>query len=435
MDTQTHPTNMIGEIVCQSLPRRIQCGDGTSTRDISPSLSFVCNRCSNSRCSFRSFQLQQLVKENDGIIICYEILTTESEVRYIYHFLQSDGDDNSTLSLSLGNYYYFENFKLFHPCRCFSSLSLHLPSDDDDHLVYLYGSISLASSIAFASSSSSSHLIHMAENISINHSKYFRPLSISQKDEYSHHPIHLQGIVCRAYQSFNQIFWIEILNKTKYIKGESFFIYFPCDRHHSLSQINFSKFLVGDSIIFYSVYPIYLWGRLHGFAMTARSWFMTQRISQSFFPSISLHHTSSTPTSTQTEKQFISLKDLHLTSSLHNLLNRNCSLFLAWSAYVNRRIKQCVSSSSTCHYHSPDYGRLLTLFIFKLNLLLELFQIPNQITFSNEFIQKDTGPFFMIRAGQDLDYLCNQLPEVRLTSLFLLFSAPPNQFSYHPSLS
>jgi hypothetical protein len=401
-------SNFVGEIICQSLPLRIQCrGDSSS-----------CLFTSDSICSFLFFREQQQMQEEDDdlTLVCYEILTKESQILYIYYVLRSDDHDDNYFSLSVGNYYLFQNFKLFDPCQCLSSSPSFLSPTSSPHLLrYLYGSTFLSSSISSISSSpythTSSHIIYKAENISLNYPKYFRPHSILEKDEYCHRPIHLQGIICRAYQSFKQIFWIEILNKTKYLKGESFFIYFSY--RYSYSEINFTSFSIGDSIIFFSVYPIYLWGRLHGFAMTSRSWFQIQRRMGMFFPasSSSLDHTAGKKT--QTEKQSISCKDLHLTSSLHNLFHQNCSLFIAWSAYTNRRIKQCVSSSSTCHYHASDHGRLLSIIISILNLPLGLFVIPNHITFGEEFIRRESGPLFTIRAGYDFDYLCHQLPEVR----------------------
>jgi hypothetical protein len=358
---------------------------------------------------------------------------------------------SSTSSLSIGSSYSFDHLLRFpsssslpfEDCKCFNSFHQLLSELSLRHF-YLFDPKN--SMIQFRSekknslplSSPSSHCVmhpslYHAEEISIKHLNFLRPKSITKKDEYSHQPIHLKGIILKIFHAFNGILWIEILGRTQFAKGNSFFIYASKLLSHSKHKglIDFSSVTIGDSLVFYSVYPVYLWGRLHGFAMTTRSSFETHSTDSKIFPSLfpRLRTTLDHSLTQQQLQQQRASTELPLSKIDYCFLEKKCSVFIAWSAYVNRRIKQCVSSSSSFRYHSADYGRMFSVIMeticsLQKNNSSEFFDIPevpqgSLLSLEQEFLSADVGPLYAIRAGQDSDYLCSLLPEVLSPSLLL----------------
>ena len=217
----------------------------------------------------------------------------------------------------------------------------------------------------------------------------------------------------KVFHAFGGILWIEILGRTQFTKGDSFFVYTSKLLSHSDKNIiDFSTVTIGDSLVFYSVYPVYLWGRLHGFAMNSRSSFDIHPSNSLLFPSL-------LPRSSPVGREIFessALKALPLSKIDYFFLEKKCSMLLAWSAYVNRRIKQCVSSSSSFRYHSVDYGRIFSVILTSLHDTSVFFDLPVILSVEQEFVSVDMSPLYGIRAGQDADYLCSLLPEVLIDS-------------------
>jgi hypothetical protein len=427
-----------GQILCQSLPMKLKsCHDSMDPISSSSSPSSSC---------FLFSSLSTLCPTIDS-----------SKIHFTYLLVLSDTSTSDSLSLlilpslsqsfssfSIEKFYSFENILQFdfsssslclssslplsfEDCQCLKSIH-ELITEHSLHHFYFYdpknSKIQLPSDKKLSSSPSSNFysppLLYNAEEIPIKHHHYLRPKSISKKDEFSHQPIHLKGIILKIFHAFDGILWIEILGRTQLAtKGDSFFVYTSKLLSHSdKNLIDFSTVTIGDSLVFYSVYPVYLWGRLHGFAMTSRSSFDIHSTNSQLFPSLLPRSTSIGRKTLESSLQHAS-KLLPLSKTDYSLLEKKCSMFLAWSAYVNRRVKQCVSSSSSFRYHSVDYGRIFSLVITSLENGSSLFNIPPVIlSMEQEFLNPDMGPFYGIRAGQDGDYLCSLLPEVDAFSPF-----------------
>jgi hypothetical protein len=262
---------------------------------------------------------------------------------------------------------------------------------------YLYCNVSIASSFSPVFQSPLSlkvnDIVHInADEIASKHSSLMRPDSITAKDEMMHRPFHVSGKVWRLHHSTTtkRSIWVELLGKKQNSsKGDVIFIYVtPKCGMDMCTGVN-----PGDTILFRRVYPVYLWGRLQGFAMTIRSSSVIQERTTSISGGVRLCKIP--------------------------CVDRASGVFSIWCAYMQRRLAQCFSSTPGLDTITTNCCRFI---VDKFSAAsMAAFESP-VVSDLEELCDADVGPLFAIRGGHDIDWLCSQLPEVSFISCWICWN-------------
>ena len=269
-----------------------------------------------------------------------------------------------------------------------------------------------------------------AVDITSKYTELLRPPNTLHRDILMHKPFNIRGQVWKLHIDVPCLdcpVWIEVLGRARG-RGRGDVLHIMGTSAAAATLRNVAKELNrGDVILFRVVYPIYLWGRLQGFAMTARS-------------SCNVLHTASGGTASVTGMSRSSRA--HEGGNVQRLVQqtvvRTCAMGRTWLAYVLRRIAQCVSSlpsppgtaptaitsatSSRSSKTAPpgentplvDVCRSLVESLLTPNAAAVLSPPPERPTpsFLQEFCDDDIGPLWGVRGGDDVDWLCSLLPEV-----------------------
>lgn len=220
-----------------------------------------------------------------------------------------------------------------------------------------------------------------ADEIASKFSYLMRPSSITSKDEIMHRPVDVLGIVWKIHRmtANNTPVWVELSGK-KENKGKGDIVFICVYPEDSIVD-SCKRIKRGDKVLFRWTYPVYLWGRLHGFAMSIRS------------------------------SVVIENKYMHSESSYSYemptvpCVNKGNAVYLIWCAYVHRRLAQChlatIGVEFTCQF-IVNHFLMESISSFEKPVLAKL----------EELCDGDAGPLFAVRGGHDIDWLCSLLPEV-----------------------
>ena len=250
--------------------------------------------------------------------------------------------------------------------------------------------------------------------------------------------------------------WIELTGKAhpEASRGDKFLVFFAL--HPLLVPAGLPGLLLslrrGAVVLVRNVFPVYLWGRLHGFAATSRSQFLIEKFSSL---SISPRSPSDEATCAFARNMVVGVdvSCCGVSDSLTVSKEWKCVQFMAWWAYAQRRVVQALP----IHWSSDSAGSLYTMSGFDATLSDTIFNIPvamldPRLLFPVSSITSPTitsaattatataaaavddavlgggapphwvleatcdqegAQLYLVRAGMDADFLCSRLPEVR----------------------
>lgn len=239
------------------------------------------------------------------------------------------------------------------------------------------------------------------------YSSFLKPISIVDRGLLSALEVNIRIKVYKCHEDG----WMEV--------GPPSFRLFVYMSHYR-RNFDVTSIKEGNFIMLLSVLPIYLWGRLQGFACTIRSTISSP------LP-LSLSSSKCLPTSV--------MVSIH-SSLRHNLRSqlpipsdiKKCSyLYNAWKCYQLTKLQ--------AHYFNSDTITRLLNFIVELSLssirlsaadkmssrdhgltLLQLCKLPAR-AIQHEFASASHLELFMIRSGHDSDWLNSQLPQVNFVTV------------------
>lgn len=269
-------------------------------------------------------------------------------------------------------------------------------------------------------------LLH-TERIVRHHQSFLRPQSVVLRDTLMYTELDIQGELLHTYKlsSFSNGLvseaksnvmgtWLELAGNLLPggTRGDKFLLYiYP---HPAVAPAGFFSqilsFRRGATVIVRNVLPIYLWGRLHGFAATIRSQIALTRFSPLVGDTL-----------------------LNCPTALSLNCDIKCLQFTAWRAYCKRRLNQAFPpghSQSIINFWEEGIARSVDASFFNVALgayhpkifqrvlkhasqHLEVENISiNSFPVMEPIYDKNVAELTLVRAGMDGDYLCSQLPEV-----------------------
>lgn len=229
----------------------------------------------------------------------------------------------------------------------------------------------------------------------------YEPSSISLKGFYETTEMNITG---KVYQ-FHKSGWVELVtydtNKPiicldkKYPLMKSTMglgLYMTSSQNNIFMKLN--KF---TTINAYSVYPMYLWGRLYGFAATVRTHITTHKLSDCDEPEMR-----------EKKPRIISL-------NLASEIGDRCLMFAMWRSYAVKKIFHGISSTTNDNETNNLFENMVALCSDKGKTLYDITKRP-VVTIIKEFSNPSYTELYTIRAGYDSDLLCSKMPRIWTTS-------------------
>ncbi len=227
------------------------------------------------------------------------------------------------------------------------------------------------------------------------------PSSISLKGFYETTEINITG---KIYQ-FHKSGWVELITYdtnrpivcldknyplTKNTMG--FGLYMTSSQNNLFTKLN--KFTIINA---YSVYPMYLWGRLYGFAATVRT------------------HITTLKSPDYDEPEMRAKKSRIISLNLTSEIEDRCLMFAMWRSYAVKKIFHAISSTLNENDANCLFENMLALCSDKGKTLYDITKRPVE-TIIKEFSNPSYTELYTIRAGYDSDLLCSKMPKMWTTS-------------------
>lgn len=232
----------------------------------------------------------------------------------------------------------------------------------------------------------------------------YQPNSISLKGYYETTEMNITG---KVYQ-FHKSGWIELItydnNKSiicadkKYPVIKSTMglgLYMTPSQNYPFNTLN--KFTI---ITAYSVYPMYLWGRLYGFAATVRTHIATINTSDAISVGV--------PDTCRKKPRVIPLK-------LSSEVGDRCLMFAMWKSYAVKKMFYAVSFTLSENDTNIVFKNMLNLCSDKGNTLYDITKRPADAVIK-EFSNPSYAELYVVRAGHDSDLLCCKMPKIWSTT-------------------
>lgn len=187
--------------------------------------------------------------------------------------------------------------------------------------------------------------------------------------------------------------------------------------HHQKDTEELSHIQPGSFVIFQSVLPVYIWGRLKGFACTIRTVIYRDDIAST---SPLLHSHAHI-------EHAVPHDGMNTPFRIDGDVRQTCYLYTAWKCMTMHKIEKCVncnghtdinnaivSSLTAMISHTQEltnYNPVLFQYRNKTETLLESFKLGSR-SIQHEFADTHHLQLHLVRSGHDADWLNSLLPKV-----------------------
>jgi hypothetical protein len=297
--------------------------------------------------------------EQKSLLRLYESFTFSGFKRCLWKRNNNENSSNSNVSINVedSDYWYINNGHCTITAKQKNELSL--PSAAKEH---------------------TTKLVQVA-----NCSKeYDHPVSAYSRNTFSNEETILEGTV----NKLNPLGWIEVTVSSPVLLHPIVNIFVV---HHRRSDV-FGSLHKGTAIRVSFVFPVYLWGKLSGFAATVRSYI-----------EIVDSHSHSSDTIGRNKPRLRIPPDI----------KSGCHLYAAWRAYAQRKYHKSVLNSNV------NVPSGLIKFLehcgsssdFSISLS-DVTRLPSNRSVQEEFAIPNYAELYSVRAGCDADWLSSFFPKI-----------------------